>query len=137
MRWAWCVMLVVLCGCAVAYEEKTVVQPRPMLRRFVSLSDIRPGLSRSEVRSLLSDQVIVGYELENVVTGQYRPITVTNPYRVEEAVSGRKTYTVDYYVVGVRADDGVISDDELEPLVFFQDRLTGIGWDHLRSIIKN
>ena len=110
--------------------------PGGMARRFITLSQLRPGLSRVQAASLLGKDVVTGYELADAASGQYKPITVTNPYRSEAVEKNKRSYTVDYYLVGIKVPDGKISDDELVPLVFYNDQLIGSGWDFLDQNIK-
>ena len=122
-------------GCSMTYEEyKIISDPDPVVRRFVSLSQIQDGLTSSEVKALLGDQVIIGYELPDSREQRYAPIAMKNPYRVENLTSGGKGYVVEYYFVGINTSDEKISDDELTPMVFKDDKLIGWGWDFLKKI---
>lgn len=124
-------------GCGTVPVQKTIAADQGvMLRRFVTLSQLRPGLTRAEVASLLGKEVVTGYELTDQSIGQYSPVTVTNPYRTETIVNNSRPYTVDYYLTGIKTADDKISDDELIPLVFSEDRLIGSGWDYLDQYIK-
>ncbi len=132
--------LCLLCfGCSATYNTVYVPEPQsaPMVRRFISLSDIRSGLKRSEVKSLLGDRIVVGYEMTDPDAQQYQPITYENPHKTESYQEGAKTYTVDFYLLGVKADDGQVTDDELVPMVFYNDILAGYGWDYFRTKIKS
>lgn len=106
-------------------------------RRFISLRQIHNGMTKREVASVLNKMIIVGYEMSETDSQQYKPITITNPYRLENVRKGAQTYEVVYYIQGVVHADGQTTEDELVPLVFEQDRLIGMGWDFLRKNIKN
>jgi len=47
-----------------------------------------------------------------------KPLTIVNPYKSEDIKTKDGVYTVEYYVTSVKQSDGVITDDELVPLVF-------------------
>lgn len=125
-------------GCSVKYDTVKVPEPQfaPMIRRFVSLSDIRSGLKRSEVKSLLGDRIVVGYEMTDLDAQQYQPITYENPYKMENYQEGAKAYAVDFYLLGIKVDDGQVTDDELVPMVFQNEILAGYGWDYFKAKIK-
>ncbi len=107
-----------------------------MSRRFISLGQIYPGMTRKEVQSALGAKVIVGYELSDPQTQQYKPTTLDNPYRIETLKKGKKEYNIDYYLAGVQQADDVVSDDELVPLAFENDKLIGLGWPYFNENIK-
>lgn len=107
-----------------------------MQRRFISMSQIRAGLTRQEVASLLGKEVVTGYSLTDEASGEYSPITVPNPQRTETIQKGKKSYSVDYYLVGIKNADDKVSDDELVPVVYFNDHVAGIGWDFLNQRVK-
>ncbi|HSV43777.1 MAG TPA: hypothetical protein VLJ10_04400 [Candidatus Bathyarchaeia archaeon] len=136
---AGCLALVVamVSGCALTYEQYEIVQdPDPVLRRFISTSQLHEGLSPSEAKALLGDQVVIGYELSDRQAQYYKPLTLQNPYRSESYQAGNKTFLIEYYVMGINQSDDQITDDELTPLIYEQDRLTGWGWDFLRRYVK-
>lgn len=124
-----------LYGCATIYEQQQISSdPDPVVRRFVSLRHIQTGLTRAEVKALLGDQVIIGYDMPDSREERYMPIVMGNPYRVENVKFSGKTYDIDYYFVGINVSDDKIADDELTPMVFKDDKLAGWGWDFLKRI---
>ncbi|MEW5896008.1 MAG: DUF3192 domain-containing protein [Candidatus Omnitrophota bacterium] len=127
---------VFLAGCAALYEEYEVpsADPDPAVRRFVSLHQLQRGLARSEVKALLGEQVIIGYERADRNEQRYKPITRQNPYRIEEIDKNGKKYVVDYYLIGINTSDGQVTDDELSPLIFKDGQLAGWGWEFLGKI---
>lgn len=129
----WLFLLGAVCGCAGTAEQWQATDEPVLTRRFLTLRQIYPGMTRSEVQGVLGQEVIIGYEILDPQAGQYRPITQKNPFRSEQVQSSGKTYDVDYYFVGIKNADGKISDDELVPLVFAKDKLLGQGWDYLKT----
>lgn len=128
---------VLAAGCETVPTQKSLTtDPGVFSRRFISLSQLRSGLTRTEVSSLLGKEVVTGYELADESIGRYTPITVANPYRSETIIMNSRNYVVDYYLVGIKAADDKISDNELMPLIFADDRLIGSGWEYLNQYIK-
>lgn len=137
---------VTLAGCAAtgyqdqplakASQEGEVNRLSGMSRRFLSLGQVVPGMSKADISGILGAQVVIGYELTDAKNGQYKPVTVANPYRSEKIAKGRTVLDVDYYLVGIRQADGQVSDDELVPLVYQDDRLLGMGWMFLNEKVK-
>jgi len=133
-------------GCAVMGEEADLsptemarrveeIEASAMVRRFVSLRLVHQGMTRQEIQSVLNDKVIVGYELTDPAGRQYKPLTVDNPYRSQTVMRADKEYVVDYYLAGIKEQDDRVTDDELVPLVFYQDKLIGTGWAFLKARI--
>ena len=98
---------------------------------MVDLRSIHEGMSPQEVKTLLGDKVVTGYDLTNTKKEISIPIILTNPYREEILKTGNKTYEVAYYFTSIKKQDGIITDDELTPLVFENNRLIGHGWEFL------
>lgn len=130
---------VLLAGCAAieVQEQAPAAVETSLSRRFVTLRQIAPGMTRPEINSLLGSEIVIGYELVNPANGQYKPITVKNPYRSETVKKGPKEFVVDYYLVGIKEPDDQVTDDELVPLVFQRDKFMGSGWDYLNQKIKS
>ncbi len=110
----------VVCGCSSLPVVPSISQ-EPAERQFIVSSQLHVGLSRAEVRGLLGKEVVTGYALVDEVTEQYKPITLANPQRSEIIKKNGKTYTVDYYLAGIKVADDKITDNELLPVVFESD----------------
>jgi len=124
-----------LCGCgSVPVAPSASVDQQVMQRRFISVSQIHSGLTRAEVTSLLGKEVVTGYSLTDESSGEYTPITAANPNSTETIQKGKKSYSVDYYLVGIKVADDKVSDDELVPVVFQNEKVVGIGWDYLNAL---
>lgn len=121
-------LCVIWAGC-VTIEESP-------LKSLTRIQQVREGLSKEEVRGILGDEVVVGYEITDVKEGRTKALTVKNPQRTETVRRGDETYEVLFYFTHIRQADGVITDDELTPLVFHRDRLIGKGWRFLKKIRK-
>ena len=92
------------------------------------------GISREEALALVGRTATTGYELKGA--NDYKPVTVVNPYRSQKITKGSDVFVVDYYLTAVRKADGVVSDDELTPLIFQADKLIGKGWEFFNEKIK-
>lgn len=127
--------VLILAGC----EHVPVSSVGPseiMQQRFITTSQLRMGLSHVEVEALLGKEVVIGYSLVDEKSEQYKPLTIANPQRSEIVGKNNKTYSVDYYLIGIKVADDKISDEELVPLIFQDDRLVGMGWDFLNKHVK-
>jgi len=74
---------------------------------------------------MLGDQVVVGYNVKPGPEESLEAIVIKNPTRKE--VEG--DHAIAYYFAKVQKPDGIISDDELVPLIFKDDVLVDKGWD--------
>ena len=115
-------------------RDQHISEMKYMTRRFISLRQVHVGMTRSEVGSVLAFPVITGYELSDPQGQQYKPITQKNPYRTEVFEKNRKSYTIDYYLVGIKNQDDKIADEELVPLVYHDKKLIGLGWEYVEKI---
>jgi len=135
--------LFTICGCAVmtVNEQKTaapVPLPSGQPHIYASTAAIRKlmlGISREEALALIGRTATTGYELKDG-TSTYTPLTVANPYRSQKITKGKDEFVVDYYLTETIKADGVVSNDELTPLVFQADKLIGKGWDFFNEKIR-
>lgn len=96
---------------------------------------VRVGMTYDEVAAAMGEKAVIGYDLADAFQGTHKPITVPNPYRKEFFKNGpNKAYDVVYYFTRIQKADGIISDDELTPLIFENDVLIGKGWEDLNKI---
>ena len=124
----WFVFLgLILSGCA---------SVSPPVREMVDLRLMQEGMSRQEVKTLLGDKAVTGYDLTNQKKDTIIPIIFKNPYREETLKIADKTYEIAYYFTSIKKQDGMISNDELTPLVFENNRLIGRGWAFLNVLKK-
>jgi len=113
-------------GCA---SSTTLSQAAARTREKLLQTSI--GMSRQNVVD------IVGTEPKEVVdptglNGQ-KLSTINNPYRFETIQSDGRSLEVVYYVTDDKDNDGVISNEELTPLVFDDGKMIGWGWGYLVS----
>lgn len=129
-------------GCAVVTtkpSQTTTVNANAVEHTFPSVEVIRklmPGISREEALALIGRTVKTGYELKEGSVSEYQPVTMNNPSRSQKITKGNNTYEVDYYLTYIHKADGVVSDDELTPLVFQDNKLIGKGWEFFNEKVK-
>ena len=96
----------------------------------IALTDIdkvQLGMTYNEVAGIMGDTINIGYKTSAALEGAYEEVLVKNPYYEEVLQNGETQYRVVCYFTHIRKADGVITDDELTPLVFEEDRLIGKG----------
>jgi len=116
----------------------TVVQESQPLPSFVApeKKSVQKGMLKQEVLLIAAKPVVVGFELANEKTAEYKPIVVNNPYKTEKISRASKQYDVVYIYQQSQIFDGVVTDQEILPLIFLNDRLIGVGYPELEKIKK-
>lgn len=102
--------------------------------RLTRINSARVGMTSREVAAMMGEKTIIGYERPDITSNAYHPVTVNNPYHKEFLRTADKTCDVFYYFSHIQRADGIISSDELTPLVFEKDVLIGKGWDFLNKL---
>ncbi len=110
------------------------VSPSSKDSRLTRINSARVGMTLSEVAATMGEKTTIGYERRDLSSNAYYPVTVSNPYHKEFFRGAAKTYDVFYYFSHIQRADGIISSDELTPLVFEKDILVGKGWDFLNKL---
>ena len=106
-------------GCAQGFEQ---VQSENRAKLFL----LEVGQTRQQVLEEM------GTEPQTFNQGVFRSDgVVPNPYDSETHLLGATEIEVLYYVTNVQNKDGVITDDELTPLVLVDGILVGWGWSYL------
>ncbi len=102
--------------------------------RLTRINSVRVGMTSKEVAATIGEKTTIGYERPDITSSAYHPVAVNNPYHKELLRAADKTYDVFYYFTHIQRADGIISSDELTPLVFEKDILIGKGWDFLNKL---
>ncbi len=125
------ILAVSLCGCAVTTEYNPVqaVHKQTFVLNESSLKAAAIGMTQEEVHRLVGDAIIIGYSYQDTAS---KPITLANPYKTNALKTKHGDCTVEYYVTAVHQPDGVVSDDELMPLLFCNGTLKAKGWDKVK-----
>ena len=125
-----------LTGCEMAMQNSApapvpVKETATVSKSLVDIDKVHTGMTVEEVKKILGDEILVGYELIDEKTSGYKSIVVKNPVRAETIEQGTDVYDVLYYFTEVKKPDGVISDEELTPLTFKLGKLVGSDRDFL------
>jgi len=109
-------LIVSLIGCAASNEQLRTKNRENLLR--LSL-----GMKKFEVLQIMGTQTVN---------------TINNPYKVETP-RGKddQLYEVLFYHTELKNKDGIITDNELTPIVFRDNGLIGWGWAFLSGIVPN
>lgn len=112
-----------------------------------NLDRLRPGMTRDQVFDIMGTKTAsvsgteasgpvgigedtLGVSQVQIPVGGPKPV-LQNPHRNELYRAGGANWEVLYYYTSVVSDDGMVTDDELTPVVLQDDTLTGWGWDYL------
>ena len=90
---------------------------------------VRDGMTIDQVHKIMGQELVIGYALQSP---DYKPLTIPNPYK-SEAIKGAG-YFIEYYIEAIRQPDGIVSDNELMPLIFKNGKLIGRGWPLANSL---
>ena len=131
--------MIFLLGCSASetfVKETTTMKPKG---KFVSdIEYVFIGMSKREVQNILGDKLVVGYLRDKGEDLNYKSITLDSPYREEELRGTRgEIYKIWYCYAYIKNADGRISEDEMIPLVFEEEKLIGKGWNFLLRLKKN
>ncbi len=120
------------CGCATTpeYDPLASAANQTFSLNDAALKKVSVGMKQDEVHNILGQQIIIGYQYEKEsASAAAKPLTLANPYKIEDVKTAQGKCTVEYYVTAVRQPDGVVSDDEMMGLLFCNGILTDKGWD--------
>ncbi len=132
MRFVWIIILILgVSGCAAStvYNPMQVENPAEIELNTGGFKAIQEGMTLDQVHQIMGTELVVGYADQSP---GYKPLTIPNPYRTEAL--NDKNYFIEYYIEAVRQPDGIVSDNELMPLIFKDGRLIGRGWPLANSL---
>lgn len=91
------------------------------------LNKLNLGMSKSDILDLMGTGTYTITEDEPYIIIP-STLTLSNPYNIEtfQGASG-KIYEVILYYAGIKKRDGVVTDDELIPIVLEDEKLVGWG----------
>ena len=122
-------LLLIFCNTSISDTIFTPKQVRTANKE--RLNELEIGMSKDEVLIIMGTK---GFSIGSA------PFTIENPFRIEVQSSGKNIYRVLYYYTDLAKADGIITDDELTPVILRNNRLVGWGrdvWDRLSSINKS
>jgi len=130
------IMSVLLClgliGCATTLQQAISPNRENLLKLSI-------GMSKEEVVRIMGTQSFSagGSDFIRATNSSKGPeVTINNPYRSEILQGKDKTFEVLYYVTDDKAGSGVITDDDLTPLIFDNGKLIGWGRSFLQDNIQ-
>ena len=96
-----------------------------------NLARIAVGMTRMEVEGVMGN-ARAGGGLPEVAFGRVQYLAVRNPMRVENVMaSDGSEYVMLFYYTDVRTKDDKVTDDELTPVAFRDNKVAGIGYGFL------
>ncbi|MCA9401048.1 MAG: hypothetical protein KC713_05440 [Candidatus Omnitrophica bacterium] len=101
---------------------------------LTSLEKIENGMTRQQVLEIVGKDMKIGYVKSENALELFDPIIIPNPYREEVFSIGGKDYYASYIITRIEQADGMVSEDELTPLIFEDDILIGRGQDFLFAL---
>jgi len=116
--YAWILVAVFGAACASGFET---VQSENRAKLYL--------LERGQTRAQVLEEM--GTEPQEYNKGVLSSGVVQNPYDSETHIVRGEKIEVLYYATHIKNNDGVITSDELTPLVLVDDVLVGWGWQYL------
>ena len=128
------ILIVSTSGCANLQEYDPLAKTGGIyLLNQSGFSNLANGMSIDDVHDVMGQHLIIGYSLDPDIK-DYTPQTIPNPFKAEIVKWAGDNYTVEYYATRITNPDGAITDDELIPLIFKDDKLIARGWKALANI---
>jgi len=78
----------------------------------------------------------LGYKTKDNKLNTYEPVAIDSPYRIETLKDKAMEYKVLYYFTEVKKADNRVSEDELTPFIFEDNKLIGKS-DNFLTKLKN
>ncbi len=100
------------------------------------LGQLQMGMNREQVIQTMGTQGETTCNVIDVLDICTRSEVINNPYRTSGFVAENKMYDVLHYWTDVKRRDGVITDDELTPLLFENGKLIGWGRELVDTEVK-
>jgi hypothetical protein len=132
MRFAWIILLSLsLAGCASSpvYNPMQTASPPEVAFNESGFKAVQEGMTMDQVHQIMGKELVIGYIFQDPV---YKPLTIPNPYK-SEAIKDTGFF-LEYYIEAIRRPDGIVSDNELMPLIFKNGKLIGRGWPLANSL---
>jgi hypothetical protein len=132
MNFAWIILLsLILTGCASTpvYNPMQVSSQQEITLNESGLKSVQDGMSMDQVHEMMGQALVIGYAFQSP---GYKPLTIPNPYKSETIKD--TGYVIEYYIDVIRQPDGIVSENELMPLIFKNDKLIGRGWPLANSL---
>jgi hypothetical protein len=127
-------MLVFLSGCVSVGRDRPGMDGLNAARRqpLTAISRVRTGMDLAQVSDLMRDRLVTGYRRAG--DGVYEAVETAQPYQSTRRATDTGTYEIYFYFTQVYRADGMVSQEELTPLIFLDQKLVGIGYESLENI---
>jgi hypothetical protein len=128
------VFIIMLAGCASSLPERdrSMSWLIPQREALTKIDQLRVGMREESALTLMGDHLVVGYERQG--DGTFNQVTIPQPHEIRHHTQANSEYTVHYYVTHIQKPDGMISREELTPVVFGDQGLVGIGYEFLENL---
>ncbi|MBN1405150.1 MAG: DUF3192 domain-containing protein [Candidatus Omnitrophica bacterium] len=115
------VVLLCLAGCST-----TTALYQVRAQNKAKITRLTPGMTKDKVLNMMGTKEIIVCNSWGDTIG-----VVKNPFKTELLKTNNKTYEILYYYTDIIHSDADISEDELTPIVFENNKLIGFGWQVL------
>ncbi len=126
-KYALIISLCLLTGC--------VTVDRQIGKEFIDPLAAKKGMTKVSFMKIMGEEVVVGYDFRKGQDKAPDTVTIKNPYRQEVYQAPNIVFEVLYYFTHIRQSDDEVTDDELTPFIFHEDKLVGQGWYVLNKTI--
>ena len=116
-------------------ERLTVGMPREDVISLMGTSTMRP-LGTEGSGAVRTEADTMGVQQVQIPIGARGP-TLYNPMRTATYDAGDDTWEVLLYYTRLVEDDGVITDEELTPVVLLNGYLAGVGWQYWNDAARS
>ena len=133
----WIVIMLMCCGCvSMNVDEDSGTGLNYRQSELTKIKQINIGMDTTKVASLMGDSLVIGYEKNPDLAGSFIPVRISQPYKSEMVTLPGGVYEIQYYVTRVYKSDGIISEEELTPLIFENGFLVGKGRPDMDKILQ-
>ena len=121
-------------GCVTTPQTPVPLAGSGQKSTLTKIDHVQAGMSEAQVMAVMGSRLRIGYQETEPDSGMMEDISIASPYKTEDLKMNGKDYRVDYFYTRVKHADNTITDDELTPLVFRNDKLVGQGEDFLFNL---
>lgn len=137
MKRLMCVMMLTLVGCVSVNREPVnrYGDWNEKRKNLTAIDQVHIGMDDTQVRELMKDKLVIGYHRVGMSAAE--ELTLPQPYKTTRLVTDSGTYDIHFYITKIHKADGIISQEELTPVIFLEHKLVGIGSEALEGLGVN
>lgn len=134
------ILCLFISGCTTIESDEYLFTPEPMKKvdapqkPLTKIDQVAEGMTYEEVMALMGDQVKIGFQEGSESVDSYGTVALRNPFRIEMLTAEGVPQLVVYFVTTINASDGQVTDDELTPVIFKDNLMSGKGWEFLEEL---